>query len=422
MGKVVVLAGRRLIKGSTMSENNNLDPVTLGQRLAEARKDAGKTQQEVADHLGCSRPVLIAVEKGTRLAKPEEVVTLASFYGRSVHELVRPGEPAIALEPHLRAAVDTSRNDVGQVHQAVTILERFAEDYRELERLTNSPLTINYPREVGIPARGSIADFAEDIAAQERGRLLLGDQPILNLRTLLESCVGVRIFYGAMPSTIAGMYAYVPDLGYCILVNSKHPAERQRTSLSHEYGHFLSNRHRPGIDYLSPGSSKPLAERFAEMFGVCFLMPPSGVRRQFREIVDSRGDFQVADLCRLSNYYFVSVQAMTYRLEQLNLISRGVWQHLAEKGFKAATFKESLGLPMPNAEPRAPYPERYKYLAVQAFQEEKISEGQLAQFLRCDRVTAREVVEECLSRLEVDTEGNPSVFHLPFKESLLSQR
>ena len=40
------------------------DPRILGRRIAEARKARGKTQEEVAEFLGCSRPTYIAIEKG----------------------------------------------------------------------------------------------------------------------------------------------------------------------------------------------------------------------------------------------------------------------------------------------------------------------------------------------------------------------
>ena len=89
-----------------MAEAEQNDPRLLGQRLTAARKARGVTQEEVAAHLGCSRPTLIAVEKGERRAKPDEIIKLAAYYGRSVHELVRPGVSIVALEPHLRAVVD----------------------------------------------------------------------------------------------------------------------------------------------------------------------------------------------------------------------------------------------------------------------------------------------------------------------------
>jgi NAD(P)-dependent dehydrogenase (short-subunit alcohol dehydrogenase family) len=83
-----------------------------------------------------------------------------------------------------------------------------------------------------------------------------------------------------LPSNIAGMYAYSAELGACILINRKHPPERQRVSMLLEYGHFLlsSDRYRPGIDYLTIPGRKSASERFAEAFALCFLMPATSVR------------------------------------------------------------------------------------------------------------------------------------------------
>src|SRR3954447_12075464 len=91
-----------------------LDPRILGQRITEARKSRGLTQESVAEFLGYSRPTYIAIEKGERPAKPQEIVKLASFLGRSVHDLVRPGEPVVGLQPHLRAVAERMKADDGQ--------------------------------------------------------------------------------------------------------------------------------------------------------------------------------------------------------------------------------------------------------------------------------------------------------------------
>lgn len=405
-----------------MVEAEQADPRLLGQRLTAARKARGVTQEDAATHLGCSRPTLIAVEKGERRAKADEIVKLAAFYGRSVHELVRPGVETVALEPHLRAVVDPGSASAEEINAAITELERFAEDYRELERLLEAKPISAYPPEVSLPKRGSLADFGEDIAARERDRLGLGNQPILNLRRVLEADVGLRVFYGGLPSRIAGMFAYTAELGFCVFINRKHPPERRRTTLAHEYGHALCDRHKPGIDCLDGQGRRPASERFAESFGLGFLMPAGGIRRKFHEITASTGDFQVADLCRLSDFYWVSVQAMTLRLEELGLIGKGSWSLLAEKGFKPRKASEGLGLRPHHAKSDEPYPQRYKFLAVQAYHLGRISEGQLSKFLRCDPVTAREIVTACLDQSFVDVDGQVLARRMPFEESLLNIR
>src|SRR3954466_16345227 len=108
----------------------DIDPRVLGLRIAEARKARGKTQEEVAEFLGCSRPTYIAIEKGDRPAKPGEIVKLASFFGRKVNELVRPGEPVTDLQPHLRAVADrmkTSDQFQAGLSAAIDQLQALAE-------------------------------------------------------------------------------------------------------------------------------------------------------------------------------------------------------------------------------------------------------------------------------------------------------
>lgn len=402
-----------------MVQLDTIDPRKLGQRLTEARKARGVTQEEVANLLGCSRPTYIAVEKGERVPKAEEIVKLAAYFNRTVHEFVRPSEPVADLQPHLRAVADKMKaTDEQELLSGIDELQRLAEDYLELEELLNAPLRINYPAEVKLDTRIDVAELAEGVAIGERQRLGLGDQPVYNLRSILEWDVGLRIFYWDLPSPIAGMYAATAVLGCCILINRKHPAARRRVSLLHEYGHLVVDRYKPGIDYVKFKGRRPQNERFAEAFALAFLLPASSVRQKFHQTVTTTGDFQVADLCRLSHFFFVSVEAMARRLEKLGLIRKGMSDNLKEERFSPKKAAEILDLP-PHMETKEPYPERYKFLAVRAFEEEIISQGQLSRFLRCDPVTARQIVAHCLTSTDVTDEGEWRTIHLEEAEQSL---
>src|SRR5712692_1362172 len=398
----------------------SIDPRILGQRITEARKARGKTQEEVADFLECSRPTYIAIEKGDRAAKSNEIIKLASFLGRKVHELVRPTEPVVDLQPHLRAAVEKMKGaDEEALNAAIDELQRLAEDYRDLEKSMNAPLRFNYPPEVTLHARIDPAELAESVAQQERQRLGLGDQPVIYLRSMLEWDIGLRIFFWDLPSKIAGMYAYTADLGCCILVNRKHTPERRRVSVLHEYGHLIVDRYKPGIDYLTMTGRKPANERFAESFGRSFLMPASSVRQRFHDIVTTTGDFKGADLRRMSHFYFVSVEAMALRLEQLGLIQRGSWHFLKESKFSPREAADLLSLQSQPINDQ-PFPERYMYLAVAAYERGEIGDSDLAHYLRCDIVRAREIASITLSSREMDSTGEQSAWRLDFAKSLLS--
>ncbi len=404
-----------------MLQLETIDPRILGQRLAEARKARGITQEDVAGYLSCSRPTYIAIEKGERPAKPEEIVKLASYFGRRVSELVRPGEPVVDFQPHLRAVAEKMKGeDERELVVAIGDLQRLAADYRELEQLMNARLRYNYPPQVNLDTPLDVVELAESVASGERRRLGMGEQPVDELRRLLEWEVGLRIFYWPLPSAIAGMYAFADDLGGCIMVNRKHPAERRRVSMLHEYGHLIVDRYKPGIDYLTMPGRKPANERFAEAFALSFLMPANAVRQRFHEVVATTNDFRVADLCRLSHFFFASVEAMAIRLEQLGLIPKGSWALIKESTFAPRQAATLLDLPA-HDETLDYYPERYKYLVVHAFEQEKISEEQLAHFLRCDPVTAREIVMECLTRKLMEDDGSERPVQLEFQHSLLSQ-
>jgi Zn-dependent peptidase ImmA (M78 family) len=216
------------------------------------------------------------------------------------------------------------------------------------------------------------------------------------------------------------MYAYTADLGSCILVNRKHPPERRRVSMLHEYGHLIVNRYEPGIDYLTLIGRKPANERFAESFALSFLMPTSSVQQRFHEIVTTTGNFRVADLRLLSHFFFVSVEAMALRLEQLGLIQKGSAQFLKESKFSPREAAELLEL-QPQPVNNLPFPDRYKYLAVAAYERGEIGDSDLAHYLRCDIVTAREITAATLSSREVEPTGEASAWKLDFAKSLLSE-
>jgi Zn-dependent peptidase ImmA (M78 family) len=278
------------------------------------------------------------------------------------------------------------------------------------------------PEERPIPAHGDVTRFAENVAMSERGRLGLGDQPVIQLRQLLDQETGVRIFYGPLKGKLAGLFAYVPEGGYYILVNRKHPPARRRWTIAHEYGHFLSERHSPGVDYVGEKKRKPRSERFADAFAAEFLMPRAGIERSFYHVVQASGDFHVADLCKLANRYFVSVQAMTLRLEQLGLVARGIWQALSEDNFRPEKARAKLGL---TTEDKARisdsiWPDSYEFLALRAYIEGKLSIGQLAKLLDTDVIGAREIVE---ARSQMSDDIDPSsAWGMELQQSLLDER
>ena len=396
-------------------------PRTIGRRLVEARKTRGITQEVAAEDLGVSRPTLIAIEKGERAAKPAEIVKLAALYGLPVHRIVRRSEPVTDFQPHFRAAISKVKPaDEERIRVAIDEFKVFVENYIDLERRMKAPMRVECPPPIELNPRVDVAELAEDLALRERQRLGLGDRPIPDVGAILEAGAGVRVFSTRLPPAFAGMYIFVDDLGPCVLINAVHPVEKQRATIAHEYAHLIVDRHAAGIDYLSTRGRKPANERFAESFAMSFLMPAPSVRYRFNEVVSSTGNFQVADLVKLKHFFRVSMEAMSLRLESLNLLRPGTWDLLKEKGFRVRDAEARLDLDS-EVEREPAYPERYKLLAVHAYERGDLSEKELANYLRSDLWETRRVVRETIQSVEVDSEGRPRPMSADFETNLLAE-
>jgi Zn-dependent peptidase ImmA (M78 family)/DNA-binding XRE family transcriptional regulator len=388
-----------------------LDPQLLGARLQEARKASGLTQDAVAASMEMARTTIVAIEKGERRLTPHELIKLAGLYGVSVSRLIGRPQQVEALVPQFRAAWKPD----AELEACASELQKVAEDYYELERLCDRPLARNYPNVYEFDD-GTPDQAGEEIAQRERHRLGLGDGPVQDLGKILESDVGLRVFRLALPSKVAGLFAYNDTLGGCIAVNGNHPGERANWSLAHEFGHFLTTRYQSEVTFLFADRPSSRKERFAEAFAKYFLMPSSGLNRRFMEVYRAnQRRMSLADILNLADLFRVSVQAMVLRLEELQRLPAGTWDRLAMEGFKPRQAQRVLGISHASGQVMR-LPRRYTFLVGLAYWSEKITEGQAARFLRIDRVSARAVLDEIHKRSEV-APGNDDLADLDLRLS-----
>jgi Zn-dependent peptidase ImmA (M78 family)/transcriptional regulator with XRE-family HTH domain len=394
---------------STSSSNQDISPQVVGSRLQEARKARGLTQQYAAEALGMSRPTYVAIEKGERVAQPQELIRLAELYGRTIHELLRQRPPIRDFVPHFRAAATEAREGTPDLDKAAALLQQLSDDYVELEQLCRTPLPRNYPAVYDISGLDP-TEAAEQVAAAERNRLGLGDGPVANLRELLETDVGLRIFHIELPVRISGLFIFTEELGACIAVERRHPAGRRLWSLCHEYAHFLVHRYEAEVTVLRADSHGSRKERFADSFAKAFLMPGLGLRRRFNDLLRSAGQITPAALITLADLYGGSFEALLLRLEDLCLLPVGTWHRLKGDKFRVKEAQQMLGVGPGTGEPMLP--RRFMSLAVRAYEAESLSEGELVEVLHTDRQQARQIVQELTTRSEVTEEGEAGQLHL----------
>lgn len=391
----------------------------LSERIMIARKAARVSQEDAARYLKMSRPTYIAIEKGTREIKPDELIALASLLKTQVSRLVRQEKPLPRIAPHLRGELTHSSVDAG-LDDAIEKLASFIDDYLFLLEKTHARLIqVITPPPID-PSTLPLEQLAELAAQQQRNSLGFGmREPIGDLRRALDQA-GVHVFVDALHSKLAGLYTFVPDFGYCILVNRLHPYERMRWTIAHEYGHFLFDRNKPGVDYLSTPARKPVSERFCDEFAACFLMPADGVRHQFKDTKDRTGDVNVGDLCRIADHYKVSLMAMTLRMESLKLIRYGTWDLLKQSGVKVRDLKLEAGLE-DNKVQKAHidiFPDRYLQLAIQSWNAQDITTGQFAKIIRRDPIQAKELAE---TRSQSSIEDESMVLEVKLSTSVLDR-
>jgi Zn-dependent peptidase ImmA (M78 family)/DNA-binding XRE family transcriptional regulator len=377
-----------------------VDPSGLGARLKAARSNARLTQGQAAQHIDIARTTLVAIERGDRRVSPTELIALADCYAitpdRLLHEEIAP----INISPQFRRIHDNI--DDSDTSDTIRALEEMAVRYVDLERKLGRALMPGYPAPAQIKP-GNLRNQAEDIALQLRSYLGIGLSPIQDLPSLLEIEMSIRVFLVPLPSKVSGAYVYADRINACVLINVNHSVTRQAWTGAHELGHFMINRQGADI-FRENESADATEERFADAFAGAFLMPAAAVRRRHDDSLDANGAFSARALIFLADQFHVSLEAMCRRLESLELLAKGTWDKLKQQGLNAKVACEVLGQRPHNQ--RSPIQSRFIHIALEAYERDYLSEGELASLLRRDRIQVRELIDQLHEADEIFTANN----------------
>ena len=379
---------------------HNIDAVDVGARLRGAREAAGLTQTDAAADLRVARTTLVAMEQGRRRVQTNELQQLARLYGTSVNAVLRREAVHVDLVPRFRK-LSTANDDAAE--RAAHLLTDLVRAEVELENLLGVTRTPNYP-----PARpllsGDVRLQAENDAIELRQWLGLGLAPVRDVMSLLELDLGVRVYVRPLDSRVSGLFAYEDGVGACILLNAKHPRERQAQTGVHELGHLTSRRQTPDVCRFDQQDDSR-EERYANAFGRAFLTPARTVTATFQDVIAGASRFTRRHAILLAHAFGVSREAIVRRLEELLLLKRGTWDWFAANGgITDEQAREVLGEPgtvhPTSLDADRPVSFRLGLLAAEAHGRELLSEGQIARLLRLDRVELRKILDAA------DIDGN----------------
>ena len=381
-----------------MNVLNHLSDQEIGQRLRIARESAKLRQEDAAERIGMSRTTVVAIEKGDRRARFEEVRAFAQLYRTSVNALLRDEAIHVDLAPKFRKHF--GKEDAA-VEEAAKLLTELAQAEVELEALLSIRRVPNYPPERPL-LPGDVKAQAEHDATELRQWLGLGLSPVVDIVTLLEFELGVRVYIRRLDASISGLFAFDDKIGACMLLNANHPRERRTLTAAHETGHLVSTRRPPEVltDHCVENSRE---ERYATAFGSAFLMPTRAVMQKFREVTAGSEKLTRRHVIVLSHAFGVSREAMVRRLEDLKLAPKGTWDWFLHYGnITDEQMRQVLGdLIVPDAskaEADRPMTLRLNMLVAEAHRQSLLSEGQLARLLHLSRVELRELLDD----VEVD--------------------
>ena len=399
-----------------------IDQIELGRRIRQARESCGMTQDEVAEKLGVSRPVVVLIEQGKRPVSGLELQTLAYLVARDIRDLLADE----FAEDDVVHALFRSHEDVGEdgVKRALRDCIALGHELTNLEELlgiSRATVTVATYAHAFPRSRWEAIQTGEHVAVEERRRLGLGSAPLGDVSSLIET-QGIRTGMVSMPDSVSGLTISHPKVGPFVVINERHSRERRRFSWCHEYAHVLLDKDAIGI--VSRESERnDLREMRANSLAANFLLPEEGVRQFVASLgkgsasrihadifdeagvvaIDSRTDpatqeIQLYDVVQLAHSYGVSVRSTLYRLRNLKLVSEPEFERLRTMDAEGRSGKIASAFGVETDEPleqRGEFQRRFLALGLEALRREKISQAkflQLAERVGVSQWTAHDLL------------------------------
>ena len=377
----------------TSDEIRSLSDIEVGERLRLAREAAGIKQAEAAEFIGAVRTTVVAIEKGQRRVKIDELQKLSTAYGTSANAILRRESIHLDMVPRFRKL---AKSEDDAVMHAMNLLNDLAKAEVELENSLGVYRVKNYPPERPI-LPGDVRLQAEQDAQELRDWLGLGPGRVTDIVSIMDLQIGIRVYVRKLDSKISGLFSFDEQIGACILLNALHPFHRFTQSAIHELGHFISTRRQAEV-LTEDEKFSSREERYADAFARCFLMPARVLKQHFSEITAGQSHLTRRHIIMLSDIFGVSRETLARRLEELNLAKAGTWDWFVSNGGitdeqARQIIRELPSHPLTSIYAKSIVPPRLALLVREASKKNIYSEGQLARLLKLDRHEVRELLD-----------------------------
>jgi len=351
------------------------DQQQVGQRLTDARIEAGLTQSQLGEAIGLDRTAVAKIEAGTRKVSAVELAHAAAELGRPLDWFLLEAPPSVVSR-----RVDTATAGAAHSLHLDQAVEKAAADVEFLiEQGILMPTAT--ARRLWLPR--DVVDSDRDAAVV---RTLIGRDsgPLLGLGEVAER-LGVYCF--ALPLgglSGDGSYVSLGDFGVAVVNGDTDPG-RRRFTLAHELGHHLF-----GDEYSSDTSLADFGsetERRINQFAVHLLLPRQPIRQRWEASTEGTRERAI----RIGVEYRVSWSALCSQLRSLGLIDDGERQTLLSHPPTRADYLE-LGTGFV-AELTPPFvPPGYARAVLRAYRSGKLGANRTVDLL-WDSITSQDLPE-----------------------------
>lgn len=293
-----------------------------------ARESRSLTQEQLAARLGIGQGTLSKIEVGIKPLTADLVVKIAECLEYRP-EFFESSDRVYGLG--ISNLFHRKRHDVGvkrlrAIHAQINIRRI------HISRMLKG-VELGEPRFPGLEVGEGAYKTAADVARAVRALWNLPMGPVQNVVRAIEDAGGVIVPFDFGTTRVDAVSQCIPSEGLYLFFVSVHvPADRMRFTLMHEVGHIVMHSLHPDMES---------AEREADMFASEFLMPAREIRMHLENVT-------LQKLAMLKSYWKVSMNALLYRAEQLEAItknqSRYLWAQMSAKGYRTRE-PEELDLP-----------------------------------------------------------------------------
>jgi len=358
----------------------------LAERLRNARKAAGFSQEEVATKTGMLQPTISAIEAGKRNVDSLELAKFAELYRKPLHYFLDSNfsDQSESFSPLLMSGeiIDSDR-------AVLDDFRIFCQDYAELEQHVLGKVNVVRVFEdiVAPKTRHEAIEQGIRYASALRTMFGLGIEPTYDVRLFLDT-IGLKAIKRKLNTpNLTGVYVYSPGYGHCLLVNRSGNRQLDRFSLAHTFCHALLDwqmmETKSNFVVCSNWLKDSLTEYRASVFALNFLMPNEAVEKLWLQM-RTEAKPSIFDTVAIARYFGVDYESTLQRFLLLGLISEResslLRKELSDSGLE---IDDLLGYKASEVRISGEelYPDRYIKLALEAFRLGKISAGRLSKFL-----------------------------------------